>query len=136
MKNKKTILLWLDDVRNPFENDGEWQVFAPIQAHECVWVKNYDEFVAWITDNGLPTGISFDHDLADEHLVHDNIWIDFYENGSEIVFQEKTGMDCAKWLIEYCLDNKKELPKFSSHSSNPCGRKNIEKLLINFLISS
>lgn len=126
------VLIWLDDARDPMEDD--WLVFSPIpKPFEVVWVKNYDEFIAWITENGLPTGIAFDHDLADEHLVHQNMWIDFYENGG-IIFKEKTGYDCAKWLTDYCLDNEVELPKFSSHSANPAGRENIEKLLVNYII--
>ena len=127
-------LLWLDDVRDPFENDGEWLVFAPIKAEEVIWVKTYEEFVGWITVNGLPDGIAFDHDLADEHLVHNNMWIDYYENGG-IEFKEKTGMDCAKWLVEHCLDKGLDLPKFSSQSANPPGRENILTLLNNFLKS-
>lgn len=124
-------LLWLDDVRDPFEKEGEWLVFAPMRANEVIWVKDYNEFVAWITENGLPDGIAFDHDLADEHLVHNNMWIDFYENGG-IEFKEKTGMDCAHWLVNYCLDNDKKLPIFGSHSANPPGRENILSLLTNF----
>ena len=110
----KTKLLWVDDIRDPFENDGEWQNFAPIRASEVIWVKSYEEFVGWITVNGLPDGIAFDHDLAD---VKDD---------------EKTGMDCAKWLVDYCLDNGVDLPLFSSQSANPPGRDNILSLLTNF----
>jgi len=131
---KKTTLLWLDDVRDPFENDCEWQVFAPIQAHECVWVKNYEEFVAWITENGLPDGIAFDHDLADEHYAPREHWDEKYHPWAETQeFKEKTGMQCAEWLVEYCLDNKEKMPKFGSHSANPPGRENILSLLNNYI---
>ncbi len=116
--NNPTTLLWLDDVRNPFENDGEWLIFTPIKANEVIWVKSYDEFVAWITENGLPDGIAFDHDLADVEEI-----------------EEKTGLDCAKWLVEYCIDNDALLPLFSSQSANPPGRENIIRLLTNFKLS-
>jgi hypothetical protein len=58
-------LLWLDDYRDPMQ--GQWLVFSPIAdaEYEVHWVKSYDEFVDWITKNGLPTGICFDHDLSD-----------------------------------------------------------------------
>ena len=60
-------LLWLDDKRNPHEKD--WLKFSPIeQPYEVIWVKNYNEFVRWITENGLPDGICFDHDLSDIHI--------------------------------------------------------------------
>jgi len=117
-------LLWLDDVRDPSEDD--WLVFSPIQRpFETVWVKNYQEFVDWITENGLPDGICFDHDLGftNEYYI---------ENNLESPDPDKTGMDCAKWLVEYCMDNNKTLPLFKSQSANPAGRSNILSLLINF----
>lgn len=107
-------LLWLDDVRNPFEND--WLVFSPIAHTEVIWVKKYHEFVSWITDNGLPDGICFDHDLSDIHC-------------NKSTYKEKTGMDCAKWLVDYCLDKDLDLPKWNIQSANLVGKENIKGLL-------
>lgn len=73
-------------------------------------VYSYKEFIMLITENGLPDFISFDHDLG----------------------LEKTGYDCAKWLVEYCLDKNLMLPEFAVHSQNPVGKENIECLLENF----
>ncbi len=102
-------LLWLDDYRNPLEND--WLVFSPIGRDvEVSWVKSYQEFVSWVHLNGLPDGVCFDHDLG----------------------EEKTGYDAAKWLVEYCLDYNLDLPKWNIQSSNPVGKENIECLLENF----
>lgn len=102
-------LLWLDDVRNPYLED--WLVFSPIEKpFDCIWVKSYSEFINYIETNGLPNAISFDHDLG----------------------TEETGYDCAKYLVNYCLDNNLNLPIFSSHSANPVGKENILKLLNNF----
>lgn len=40
-------LLWLDDYRNPLEND--WLVFSPIGRDvEISWIKSYQEFASWI----------------------------------------------------------------------------------------
>lgn len=104
-------LLWLDDIRNPKISD--WlMMWAPDFAYAegtVVWVKNFDEFVDWIEKNGLPDKISFDHDLG----------------------EVKSGFDCAKWLVEYCLDFKKNIPQFVVHSANPVGSLNIRQLLIN-----
>ena len=86
-------------------NRKEWQV-----------VRSFDEFVAWIETNGLPDFISFDHDLG------------LLDEQSE----ELNGMTCAKWLVNYCLDNDLKLPDFVVHSSNPAGAKNIEGLLKGF----
>lgn len=122
-------LLWLDDYRDPME--GQWLVFSPLKSvdFEVHWVKSYDEFVKWIETNGLPTGICFDHDLADEHYKLD---LDDYE-ASRMEYTEKTGFDCAKWLANYCIDNDKKLPLYNIQSANPVGKENIDKLLKNFI---
>src|SRR5690554_7456668 len=76
-----------------------------------IGVRSYAEFVTYIETNGLPDFISFDHDLG----------------------LEESGFDCAKWLVNYCLDKKIGLPEFTVHSQNPVGKKNIESLLNNFI---
>lgn len=112
-------LLWLDDIRNPLENN--WLVFSPIeQPFNVVWVKKYHEFVSWIEENGLPDAICFDHDLSDIHI-------------KKSTYIEKTGYDCAKWLVDYCIDNNKELPLYNIQSANPVGKKNIDDLLKNYI---
>lgn len=73
-------------------------------------VYDYDEFVNFINKNGVPEFISFDHDLG----------------------EGKTGFDCAKFLVEFCLDNGVSEINFQVHSQNPVGKENIEKLLDNF----
>lgn len=117
-RNKKFILkslyrnanLFLDDIRYPetsqtlidkdhdlYKDDGKWVI-----------VRTYNEFCDFITEYGVPGYVSFDHDLAD------------YENG-----EEKTGYDCSKWLIDYCLDNDLDIPRYQVHSANTVGKKNI-----------
>jgi len=123
-------LLWLDDVRDPIR--GNW--INDQRVSEVIWVKSYDEFVDWIQKNGLPDKVSFDHDLADEHYTgyygeHDPALPEAYQVDPYEQFTEKTGYECAKWLIEYCMDNKKELPLWAVHSFNPVGKINIKKIL-------
>ena len=133
MKN----LLWLDDLRNPFI-DEEKRVPIGNDKWNINWVLNYEQFVQWIEIYGLPDAISFDHDLADEHYTPEYFWDD-YEESKKFqewrgkTYQEKTGMDCAKWLVDFCMDNKVELPKFYVHSANPVGADNIRGLLNNFI---
>ena len=130
MKN----LLFLDDYRDPFSKDG-WLNFSPIPPpYHATWVKSYDEFVDWITKNGLPDGICFDHDLADEHYHKDMYLGHETYNKHYGTFKEKTGYEAAKWLVDYCIDNDKELPKFNVHSANPVGKANIRSLLTNFMV--
>jgi hypothetical protein len=106
--------LFLDDIRFPFEVYE--YTHQPLYLQEK-WeiIRNYNGFVEWITKNGLPDFISFDHDLAD--ISFDN---------------EKTGYECAKWLVDYCLDNNLVCPKFYCHSMNPVGRDKINGLLMQF----
>lgn len=123
-------LLWLDDIRNPNETnlDGikHWLVFSPIQEpYEVIWVKSYNEFVDWIERNGMPDGICFDHDLADISYNPNN-------QKSSFVYHEKTGFDCAKWLVEHCMDNNCVLPLWNVQSANPVGKENINGLLLGF----
>lgn len=114
------VLLWLDDVRDPHTND--WLNFSPIrEPYHVVWVKKYHEFVYWISNYGLPKAICFDHDLGDIHI-------------SKSTYHEKNGYDCAKWLVNYCLDNKLPLPLWNVQSSNPIGRENINRYLKNYQI--
>jgi hypothetical protein len=92
---------------------------------DWVIVRNYNEFVKYIQENDLPEIISFDHDLADVHYSNqENLNEDSYD-----IMEEKTGYHCAKWLINYCIDNNKKLPAtILIHSMNPAGSHNIKSL--------
>ena len=108
-------LLWLDDQRDPFNKTADWLSYSPLGYEvEVLWVKNATDFKIWIMENGLPDGICFDHDLGEDSA---------------------SGYDCAKWLVDYCLDNNVPPPLWSSQSANPVGRTNINRLLKNFIRS-
>lgn len=118
--------LFLDDFRMP-EDAFHYTKFSVYLKEDWVIVRNYDEFVLCIKKNGLPTLVSFDHDLADIH----------YDNTSSIIdydsYTEKTGYSCVLWLIDYCMDNKEQFPKYLIHSMNTVGEENIRKLINNYL---
>lgn len=126
--------LFLDDIRDV--KDACYYVSNPKIYWEDDWdvVRNYNEFVDYIEKNGLPDLISFDHDLADFHYDYKP---EDYENMSEedminnFGSMEKTGLDCAKWLVDYCFLNRLPIPEFMVHSANPVGKKNIESFLNN-----
>lgn len=119
-------LLWLDDIRDPFKSPWSDNVEAlllddlteKVRDFKLIWVKDYNEFVLAV-ESSFPAIISFDHDLSFDQMI-----------GKPS--NEKTGYDCAKWLINYCMDNNLKMPEFSVHSQNPVGKKNIESLLNNF----
>ena len=130
--------LFLDDIRIPKDAIG----LVPSNMNQMYWnddwdlVRNYTEFCDYIQSNGLPEFISFDHDLSDEHyndLFSDKNWI---KDDNDITlkydeYSEKTGYESAKWLVDWCLENEKQLPNFIVHSANPVGKKNIESYLNN-----
>jgi hypothetical protein len=114
--------LFLDDYRFP-EDCFEYTHQTVYIDEDWVIVRSYDEFVKTILEKGIPQICSFDHDLGNDHYAHQKGDIPYDQ------FTEKTGYHCAKWLIEYCLDNKKEIPNFIFiHSMNHAGALNIESL--------
>jgi hypothetical protein len=45
---------------------------------------------------------------------------------------EYTGYDCAKWLVDYCMDNDLDLPYWDIQSANPVGKTNINSIMNNY----
>ncbi|NJO64878.1 MAG: hypothetical protein HC836_44175 [Richelia sp. RM2_1_2] len=124
--------LFLDDFRIPA--DG-FNILGRNEYLKLKWVvvRSHNEFVDYILKNGMPDLISFDHDLADEHYAPPQFWDEKYNQWAEKKgFKEKTGMDSAKWLVEFCMDNKVSLPNYFVHSMNSAGRANIQGLLDNY----
>jgi hypothetical protein len=118
--------LFLDDFRNP-EDAYEFRLNPVYLLEHWIIVCNYDEFINYIEQHGLPKIVSFDHDLGEEHyekqLPYDQ-------------YTEKTGYDCAKWLINYCIDHNKKLPAtILIHSMNVAGSYNIQSLFESYLKS-
>lgn len=112
--------IFLDDVREPRDCLGYMYtrigLLNPIYLEEWQVVKNYDEFLDFVSKNSDKiTHISFDHDLADEHYISDDT-----QN-----YTEKTGYDCAVWLKNYYKENNLDLPVMFVHSMNPGGTQNI-----------
>jgi len=124
--------LFLDDIRTP-ESTYTYmikKIGKPALAYlnvEWTIVRNYLDFISEIEQKGLPELISFDHDLADEHYDPS-----MYLGDYPTEFLEKTGFECAKWLVEYCLDNDLDTPPFLVHSMNPVGSERISGLLNNY----
>lgn len=112
-------LLWLDDIRNPFLDDWLLKYVPEFsdKTEDVTWVKNFNEFKNYIEINGIPTHISFDHDIAS-----------YDDSGNEL-----TGYDALKFVLDYVLDNNLEVPKICIHSANPIGAKNIESYYNNFI---
>ena len=122
---KEKISLYLDDLRTP--TDDSWQV-----------VRNYNQFVSHVRLNGLENYevISLDHDLGEEAMneFYNNALPNFKLNYDNIL-NEKTGYDCAKWLVAESMTTKIPLPQIYVHSANPIGSANIMGYVNNYLMS-
>lgn len=111
--------LFLDDIRFPADVKYNYGPYRDV-----VICRNMDDAVWCVEQYGLPTMISFDHDLADDH----------YLIGSSK--NEKTGYAFAKWFCDYVMDNSLDLSEdfcYHVHSMNPVGAENIRKYMENFL---
>ena len=115
------LKIYLDDVRTPVDKES-WMV-----------VRNYDEFVDRITKIGLKNieVISLDHDLGDTAMAewHKNVYHNYTLNYDNI--QEKTGYDCAKWLVERWMDGQPVVDVYT-HSANAIGSANIMGYINNY----
>jgi len=119
--------LFLDDYRMPKDTFDYMGLPIYISVDWSI-VRNYYAFVQIIEGKGIPDIISFDHDLADEHYDPQIVEGEPYEKIYDM-FDEKTGYHCAKWFIDYCIDNNKKLPaQIYIHSMNPAGSMNIKSL--------
>ena len=87
--------LYLDDVRDP-PAGSPWVV-----------ARSISEFVALVEVLGVPSFVSFDHDLG----------------------ARDDGACCARWLVELCIDCGEPVPGYAVHSLNPCGRDNIDSIM-------
>lgn len=117
-------ILWLDDKREPYKyfaqmekakaKNKEISSLASQRNYEFYsnnlfnnynvkfdWVKNIEEFASYIQQNGMPEFISFDRDLT---VDKNNPLPD--------------GLDCIKWLKQYCTENNLKMPKCFVHSAN------------------
>ena len=106
----KTVI-FLDDIRKPEQcfDTSQCIVFCAATFDEFVEVLNsiYNRY-------NRVDEIWFDHDLG--------------ENAG-------TGYDCAKYLVEFCIEKHMPLPEYHIQSNNPVGKQNIDSYLRSFLKS-
>jgi hypothetical protein len=92
----------------------KWKLFLDDERYpiDNNWViaRNINDAIWYINNYGMPFFISFDHDLGNF---------------------KQSGMDFAKWFVNYILDNNISLNKFDFyvHSQNPVGAENIKSLI-------
>lgn len=112
--------IYLDDVRTPVDNT--WTV-----------VRNYEEFISMITSIGLENIeiVSLDHDLGASAMRE---WLHGVVRNYQINYDnitEKTGMDCAKWLVRQWMDGA-PVVDVVVHSANAIGSANMMGYINNY----
>jgi hypothetical protein len=125
--------LFLDDYRKPedcvtYMHSRIGQKNPIYLEKDWVVVLNYDEFVTTVKKRGVPYLVSFDHDLAPEHYTPEQYWDDYEasrEWQGQQVYEEKTGLDCARWITAYCIKRDIPFPEIIVHSMNPVGTQRI-----------
>lgn len=101
----KAYRMFIDDERWPVTNDGD-----------MVIVRNPTQFIDAIVKNGgMPTFITFDHDLGEG---------------------VGTGYDIAHLIVNLDMSGAYPIPEgftYDIHSQNPIGADNIRNLLDNYM---
>ena len=130
----KQFNIFLDDQRMPCDAyDYEYALplleISGTVKDDWIIVRNYKDF-RFLVSYRIPDMVSFDHDLHMEHIRHyfeetEKTGIINYE-----LFNEKTGKDCAEFLVEkWKASDKKIKPRIFIHSANDFGRASIRKAL-------
>ena len=109
--------LFLDDERVP--KNVTW---VELPLVEWVIVRNFEQFITYIKLHGIPARVSFDHDLAPEH----------YQG---LQSDELTGMDCVKWLVDFCDEHNHKFPEYYLHTLNTDGEANMKSYIESYLKS-
>ena len=115
---KEPYNIFLDDIRVP--EDVTWIKLTTV---ECLIVRYYVEFRNTIVSKFIPTFVTYDHDLSDQHYQP---IITLNQNDINYnKYREKTGYECAQFLVNQCMNKGIKHPRFAVHSMNPVGKKNI-----------
>lgn len=102
--------LFLDDIRTVE------MVYDTKIVNDFDIVRNYEDFIAYVKNKGLPKFISFDNDLG-------------LDEKGEVA---PDGYAAAKWLVYKSGLDLSEL-EFKVHSANPVAAEQIKGLLNNYI---
>lgn len=107
----KKVVIFIDDMR-------DIRNYVDCANNNAYQAKSYDDFInklEYVFEGyGKVDEIWFDHDLGED---------------------SKSGYDCAKYLVNFCIEHEMKLPEWHIQSSNPAGRQNIDSYLKSYLKS-
>ena len=90
-------------------------------------ITSFADFKDHIKKQGLPEEICFGYELNDSHYMEDEYEEEYF---CELLMEnhKDTGLDAAKWLIRYCIDNKLKLPKIRIKTYNKIAEQQFKNL--------
>ena len=100
----KKVVLFLDDMRDIRD-------YVDCRSTNAYQARNYNSFIC------------FAEALFENYGKIDEVWFDL-----DLGDESKSGYDCAKWLIDYCIKNNFNPPTYKIQSANPVGRANIDSI--------
>jgi hypothetical protein len=126
--------LFLDDIRKPkdaFLNTHNCYLLDASKTPNSCWniVRNYEDFCEWIEKFGVPSVVSFDHDLHFEHIKH---YHDVTSKTGVIEYEKlkyKTGKHCAEYFVEKWKEARHPKVQCYIHTANSWGQTEIAKIL-------
>ena len=111
---KRKINIFLDDERMP---DDIKSLIGNYYVEEWIIIRNYNDFVQIVNNHLTEINlVSFDHDIA---CFEDNV--------------EKTGKNCADYLINKCIEENIKFPNWFIHTQNTVGRENLKSSILTYL---
>lgn len=141
MDTKKIIILnapplFLDDIRDVQHaflhgEQIELERFSGIPRGSWDIVRSYDEFVKSIKERGIPTHVSFDNDLCENHY---KLFIKASNEGGFFDWKfanPKMGLHALQFLINHCKENGVATPIIYIHSANSLARAEMKKMIEN-----
>lgn len=134
-QKQKGYWLFLDDLRMPehaFHLIGDRRL---LQNDDWVQVRDYREFREALQEFGIPSLVSYDHDLAHEHY-HPAMFDPSPERYDTLYpsFVEPTGLECMKYLNQFWSSNSTlAYPETLIHTQNPVGARNLINLMTYFV---
>lgn len=108
----KKIVIFLDDFRKPNK-------YVNMNLNRVYQAYSYKDFVNLVNT------------LYKKYGKIDEVWFD-HDLGP---VEEGNGLDCAKYLVQFCMDNSMLLPQYHIQSANSVGKMNIDSYLKSYIKS-
>ena len=130
MKRELTYQIFIDDKLRPIDVFNK--TFIPKYKEQFVVFKSFGEFVEYVQDHfkkdgSYPDFISFDYLLTDVQL---QVTEDYSVYQNEESYKD-SGLECAKWIIDFCRRNNLPIPKYMVHDTNSSGKRKIDGVFKN-----